>query len=117
MSRTIPYYTDIIVPNSIEKGKSVLISSSENAIRGLLMYLCGIPEDKINEVEIPTGLPLVYNFEKRCIQLLDDGKERENPVGMVSEYNFGSSPDLLFKPCSSDDDEEDNNEEDCFLDG
>ena len=86
MSRTIPYYTDIIVPNSIEKGKSVLISSSENAIRGLLMYLCGIPEDKINEVAIPTtGLPLVYNFEKRCIQLLDDGKERENTVGMVSE--------------------------------
>ena len=50
MSRTIPYYTDVIVPNSIEKGKSVLIASSENAIRGLLMYLCDIPEDKINEV-------------------------------------------------------------------
>ena len=50
MSRTIPYYTDVIVPNSIEKGKSVLISSSENAIRGLLMFLCDIPEDKINEV-------------------------------------------------------------------
>ena len=133
MSRTIPYYTNVIVPNSIDKGKSVLIASSENAIRGLLMYLCDIPEDKINEVhtyihtyvqtyvqtykayiriysytycfqniyiriyiytyihtekfiysltlttyihikvEIPTGLPLVYNFEKRCIQLLDDG--------------------------------------------
>mmetsp|Transcript_11181 Transcript_11181/g.15391 ORF Transcript_11181/g.15391 Transcript_11181/m.15391 type:complete len:622 (+) Transcript_11181:61-1926(+) len=117
MSRTIPYYTDIIVPNSIEKGKSVLISSSENAIRGLLMYLCGIPEDKINEVEIPTGLPLVYNFEKRCIQLLDDGKERENSVGLVSEYNFGSSPDLLFKPCSSDDEEDSSDDSGCFLDG
>jgi bisphosphoglycerate-dependent phosphoglycerate mutase len=44
MERTIPYYTDIIVPNSISQGKSVLIASSENAIRGLLMHLCEVPE-------------------------------------------------------------------------
>eukprot|EP01035_Chromulina_nebulosa_P023209 gene23209-30083_t len=71
MSRTIPYYTNVIVPNSIDKGKSVLIASSENAIRGLLI-----------------------------------------------EFNFGSSPDLLFKPCDQDDfGEAGTDEDDCYLDG
>lgn len=73
-------------------------------------------------MEIPTGLPLVYNFQQRCIQLLDDGRARENPVGQVSEYNFGSSPDLLFKPCEMEGEgevlqQEADEAEECFLDG
>ena len=44
MERTIPYYTDKIVPDSIAQGKNVLIASSENAIRGLLMYLCEVSQ-------------------------------------------------------------------------
>ena len=34
----------------------VLVASSENAIRGLLMHLFDIPEQRISEIEIPTGL-------------------------------------------------------------
>jgi 2,3-bisphosphoglycerate-dependent phosphoglycerate mutase len=56
MERTIPYYLGTIYPESIAKNKNVLIASSENAIRGLLMHLCEIPTDRISEVEIPTGL-------------------------------------------------------------
>ena len=52
MSRTIPYYKNVIYPSSIAKGKNVLISSSENAIRGLLMDLCNIPTERIHEVEV-----------------------------------------------------------------
>lgn len=95
MDRTIPYYTGVVLPDSIQKNKTVLIASSENAIRGLLMHLCDIPEQRIAEVEIPTGLPLIYNIEKRCIQVLEDGID-DDPL---SRYNFGSSPDLLFRPC------------------
>jgi 2,3-bisphosphoglycerate-dependent phosphoglycerate mutase len=69
MSRTIPYYIETIVPQSIALNQTVMISSSENAIRGLLMHLCDIQADRIAEVEIPTGLPLVYNINKRCIQV------------------------------------------------
>lgn len=108
MSRTIPYFKKVIYPHSIAKGKSVLISSSENAIRGLLMYLCDIPEDKIHEVEIPTGLPLIYDPEKRCIQILDDGVERSNPLELLEKYDFGKAPELLFVPC-------DLAESSCFL--
>ena len=52
MSRTIPYYTNTIVPQSISKGENVLISSSENALRGLLMHLMDIPPDRIQDVQV-----------------------------------------------------------------
>ena len=95
MERTIPYFTETIKPNSIDLGKSVLIASSENAIRGLLMHLCEIPTERISEVEIPTGLPLVFDLQKKCIKLLDDGKGED----LLAKYNFGTSPELLFRPC------------------
>jgi len=62
MDRTIPYFTERIVPEAINQGKRVLISSSENAIRGLLMHLCEIPEEKIVELEIPNGLPIICKY-------------------------------------------------------
>ena len=97
MDRTIPYFRDVIVPASIDQNKNVLIASSENAIRGLLMYLCEIPKERISEVEIPTGLPLVYDVKRKCIRLLDDG----SGVDPLERYNFGKGGDeLLFKTCS-----------------
>ena len=47
MQRTIPFYVDTIVPDSIAQGKNVLIASSENAIRGLLMHLCEVLETEV----------------------------------------------------------------------
>jgi len=96
MDRTIPYFTETIMPESVEKGKRVLISSSENAIRGLLMHLCEIPEDKISGLEIPNGLPLIYDLNSKCIKLLDDGSG-EDPL---EKYNFGASAPYLFRPCT-----------------
>ena len=43
------------------------------------MHLCDIPQDKIHSVEIPTGLPLVYDSTQRRIRLLQEetlGKRR-----------------------------------------
>jgi 2,3-bisphosphoglycerate-dependent phosphoglycerate mutase len=79
MTRTIPFYTNVIVPDSIASGKRVLIASSENAIRGLLMHLCDIPRDRIHEIDIPNGLPLVFNLKTKCVQILDDGNETRVP--------------------------------------
>ena len=92
MNRTLPFFINTIIPNS--KNNNVLISSSENAIRGLLMYLCDVPEEKIHMVEIPTGLPLVYDYEKRKILLLEDPSLTDTPLNV---YDFGSAPELLFK--------------------
>jgi hypothetical protein len=80
---------------AVSKGKRVLITSHENAIRGILMHLCSIPEEAMNELHLPNGVPLVYNVQGKCITLLDDGSGR-NPMDV---YNFGPAAKYLFKPC------------------
>jgi 2,3-bisphosphoglycerate-dependent phosphoglycerate mutase len=69
MDRTIPYFTEQIYPQAVEQGKRVLISSSENAIRGLLMHLCEMPEEKVTELEIPNGLPLIFDLNSKCVKV------------------------------------------------
>lgn len=101
MDRTIPYFEEVIGP-SLEN-RTVLIASSENAIRGLLMKLCAVPEDRVNEVEIPTGLPLIYDLDQRCLRLLDDGKYDADPDVALARWNFGTAKDLLFRPCAPED--------------
>ena len=91
MKRTVPYWNDVIAPRSVARGRSVLISSSENAIRGLLMHLCDVPVERIADVEIPTGVPLLYDPARRRIRLLDDGEP--DPL---SRYDFGAGAELLF---------------------
>jgi len=84
---------------AVSKGKRVLITSHENAIRGILMHLCGIPEEAMNKLHLPNGVPLVYNVRGKCITLLDDGSG-EDPM---KKYDFGPAAEYLFKPCELDD--------------
>lgn len=99
MDRTIPFFTERIVPEALNQGKRVLISSSENAIRGLLMHLCDIPPDKITKLEIPNGLPIVFDLKSKCVKLLDDGTGRDS----LEVYNFGKAANYLFRPCEKED--------------
>lgn len=59
------------------------------------MHLCNIPQDKIPLVEIPTGLPLIYDSAQRKIRLLEDGDVGVT-VNPLEKYNFGKAPELLF---------------------
>jgi len=99
MDRTIPYFLERIAEDAVKKNKRVLISSSENAIRGLLMHLCDIPESEITGLEIPNGLPLIYDVRSKCVKLLDDGTGRDP----LEVYNFGTSAKYLFRPCQNED--------------
>ena len=67
-----------------------------------LTVLSQIPTDRIHEVEIPTGLPLIFDLERKCVKLLEDSTKVSNSL---STYNFGTSPDLLFRPCDLGDDD------------
>lgn len=87
MERTIPYFLNHIVPEAIEKNKRVLISSSENAIRGLLMHLLNIPPEDIVQLDIPNGVPIVYDMESRKISFLYDD---DNVDDNLNEEMFSS---------------------------
>tara|TARA_Y100001970_G_scaffold290981_1_gene426538 strand:- start:1291 stop:2001 length:711 start_codon:yes stop_codon:yes gene_type:complete len=58
--RVIPYFKSYIENNI---NKNILISAHGNSIRSLCKYLFNIDKDKISELEIPTGNPLIINFE------------------------------------------------------
>jgi len=61
-NRVIPYYEKEI-KKQIQEKKNVLISAHGNSLRALCKYLFNISEQKINELEIPTGNPLIVEFD------------------------------------------------------
>ena len=60
--RVIPFYKNEI-KNNLSDGKNILISAHGNSLRALYKFLFEISDDKINELEIPTGNPLMIEFE------------------------------------------------------
>ena len=62
--RVIPYY-DIEINKNLKNGKNILISAHGNSLRALCKYLFKISDTKINELEIPTGNPLIIEFDNQ----------------------------------------------------
>jgi 2,3-bisphosphoglycerate-dependent phosphoglycerate mutase len=62
LERVLPYWHETITPD-LKAGKKVLIAAHGNSIRALVKYLDDIPEDVITELNIPTGIPLVYELD------------------------------------------------------
>jgi 2,3-bisphosphoglycerate-dependent phosphoglycerate mutase len=60
--RFMPLWESEIVP-AIKSGKKVLIAAHGNTLRALVKHLDGISEDEITGLNIPTGVPLVYEFD------------------------------------------------------
>ena len=60
VNRFLPYWHEAIVPE-IKAGKRVLIAAHGNSLRALVKYLDNIPDEEIPELNIPTGIPLVYS--------------------------------------------------------
>lgn len=63
IERVVPYFENCIKPAMLE-GKRVLITAHGNSLRSLVKYFDGIADDDIVDVNIPTGIPLVYEFDE-----------------------------------------------------
>ena len=61
VTRFLPYWHDTIVP-SIKAGKRVIIAAHGNSLRALVKYLDNVSDKEIVELNIPTGIPLVYEL-------------------------------------------------------
>ncbi|KJY00287.1 phosphoglycerate mutase like protein [Zymoseptoria brevis] len=61
--RVLPYWEDDIV-GELKKGRTVLIAAHGNSLRALMKELEGISDEDIPGVEIPTGVPIVYELDE-----------------------------------------------------
>jgi 2,3-bisphosphoglycerate-dependent phosphoglycerate mutase len=77
--RVVPYY-DIEINKNLKNGKNILVSAHGNSLRALCKYLFKISDTKINELEIPTGNPLIIEFDNqlkiRKYYYLDDTRAK-----------------------------------------
>ena len=63
IDRFMPYWEHTIVPQ-VNAGKKVLIVAHGNSLRALVKFLDGLSSDEILSVNIPTGIPLVYELNE-----------------------------------------------------
>ena len=58
----LPYWYDEIVP-AIRAGKRVLVAAHGNSLRALVKHLDNVSDEDITDLNIPTGIPLVYHLD------------------------------------------------------
>ena len=91
INRVVPYFNNVIKKDMLS-GKRVLIVAHGNSIRSLVKYFENLSEEEILEVNIPTGIPLVYEFddEFRVIEKHYLGDEEEIAKKTNSVLNQGN---------------------------
>ena len=67
--RVLPYFKENVIPE-LEKGSNILIAAHGNSLRALVMDLEKIHSEEIVKLEIATGIPLIYKFDKKRIERL-----------------------------------------------
>ena len=63
IARVIPYYLEEIKPQ-MKAGKRIIIAAHGNSLRALVMYLDKMSKDEVLGLNIPTAIPLVYEFDE-----------------------------------------------------
>ena len=90
VARFLPYWHQTIAP-TIQSGKKVLIAAHGNSLRALVKYLDNISDDEIIGLNIPTGIPLVYELDEslKPIQHYYIGDEETVRKAMEAVANQG----------------------------
>jgi len=66
VKRMMPYWNESIIPD-LQSGKVVLVTAHGNSLRALVKHLDGISDADISELNIPTGIPLVYELDEKMM--------------------------------------------------
>jgi 2,3-bisphosphoglycerate-dependent phosphoglycerate mutase len=62
MSRGLPFWNDTIVPQ-IRNNQKIIISAHGNSLRALIKHIDNLSDEEVTNLEIPTGIPLVYELD------------------------------------------------------
>lgn len=68
IKRVLPFWQDYIAP-ALLNGKTVLVAAHGNSLRALVKYLDKIDDEKIVKLEIPTGIPQVYELDDKLVPI------------------------------------------------
>ena len=60
-ARAIPYFKQMIVP-LLEEGLNIFICAHGNSMRSIIMDLDNLSKEDVVKLEIPTGVPIIYNY-------------------------------------------------------
>ena len=71
--RMLPYWNSRIVPD-LKAGKTVMVAAHGNSLRALVKHLDGIGDSEIAGLNIPTGIPLVYELDENLKPIVASGK-------------------------------------------
>ncbi len=86
--RFMPYWHEVISP-ILKTGKRILIAAHGNSLRALVKYLDGISNEEIAQLNIPTGIPLLYNLDKNLqpfrSRYLGDPEEVRKAIQIVKD--------------------------------
>ncbi|SUC32405.1 2,3-bisphosphoglycerate-dependent phosphoglycerate mutase [Providencia rettgeri] len=63
IERVVPYWEEVIKPR-VTSGEKVIIAAHGNSLRALVKHLDNLSEDEILELNIPTAVPMVYEFDE-----------------------------------------------------
>ena len=87
VARVLPYWHDVITP-TIKSGKKTLISAHGNSLRALVKYLDNMPDEEVVKLNIPTGVPLIYELDDDLKPIthyyLGDQEEIERAIEAVA---------------------------------
>jgi 2,3-bisphosphoglycerate-dependent phosphoglycerate mutase len=88
VDRFLPYWHETIMPD-LERGRRVLICAHGNSLRALVKFLDGISDEEIVGLNIPTGIPLVYELDGKFAPIrhyyLGDPEQARKAAAAVAE--------------------------------
>jgi 2,3-bisphosphoglycerate-dependent phosphoglycerate mutase len=88
VARFMPYWNEIIAP-TLRTGKHIIVSAHGNSLRAMVKYLDNISDNEIVGVDIPTGIPLVYEIDEKLKPLshfyLGDTEKVEKAIDEVAK--------------------------------
>ncbi|MCC6300728.1 MAG: 2,3-diphosphoglycerate-dependent phosphoglycerate mutase [Anaerolineales bacterium] len=88
LGRVLPYWHSVLAP-TIQSGKRLIVAAHGNSIRALVKYLDHVSDAEITELNIPTGVPLVYELDKNLKPkrhyYLGDAEEAKKKAAAVAE--------------------------------
>jgi 2,3-bisphosphoglycerate-dependent phosphoglycerate mutase len=88
IARVIPYWNNTLAP-ALKKGQRLIIAAHGNSLRAMIKYLDNVPETEIVGLNIPTGVPLVYELDDNLKSIrhyyLGDAEEIRKAIEAVAK--------------------------------